>query len=317
MLSHSSYMYEYAPSLERYLKNYPQDRPPGVAETLFWSEDDLPGLKPTLTITHEVVYTPPDLPGTSLIASKLLYADHFLDGALDLRVVVDQMGTGAGNPAGIYLVVVRRLHFDDLSGPFNVRGRVISELTQPDRDISARCRKGPASRPTRAGLLPPVEPLPRGVDPRNAPHPGMERGEPAEEVSMGVIPLSDSSRRPARFPVMTASLIAVNALVFLLELIRGEAFVTAWSVIPHDIVAGHGLITILSAMFMHASWSHILGNMIFLWAFGPAVEDLMNPRRYVIFLPAPVGSPRRLGAGFGPTRSPSSQPWVRVGQSLP
>lgn len=128
MLSHSSYMYEYAPLLERYLKNYPQDRPPGVAETLFWSEDDLPGLKPTLTITHEVVYTPPDLPGTSLIASKLLYADHFLDGALDLRVVVDQMGTGAGNPAGIYLVVVRRLHFDDLSGPFNVRGRVISEL---------------------------------------------------------------------------------------------------------------------------------------------------------------------------------------------
>jgi membrane associated rhomboid family serine protease len=100
---------------------------------------------------------------------------------------------------------------------------------------------------------------------------------------MGVIPLSDASRRPARFPVMTASLIAVNALVFLLELIRGEAFVTAWSVIPHDIVAGRHLVTILSALFMHASWSHILGNMVFLWAFGPEVEDLMNPRRYLIF----------------------------------
>jgi membrane associated rhomboid family serine protease len=100
---------------------------------------------------------------------------------------------------------------------------------------------------------------------------------------MGVIPLSDASRRPARFPVMTASLIAANALVFLLELMRGEAFVTAWSVIPHDIVAGHHLITILAAMFMHASWSHILGNMVFLWAFGPEVEDLMNPRRYLVF----------------------------------
>ncbi|TMB97181.1 MAG: rhomboid family intramembrane serine protease [Chloroflexi bacterium] len=82
---------------------------------------------------------------------------------------------------------------------------------------------------------------------------------------------------------MTASIIAVNALVFLLELIRGETFVTSWSVIPAGIVAGHHLITILTAMFMHASWSHILGNMIFLWAFGPEVEDLMHPRRYLVF----------------------------------
>ncbi len=100
---------------------------------------------------------------------------------------------------------------------------------------------------------------------------------------MGVIPLSDVSRRPARFPVITASIIAVNALVFLLELIRGEAFVTVWSVKPADIVAGHHLITILTAMFMHASWSHIIGNMVFLWAFGPEVEDLMHPRRYLVF----------------------------------
>jgi hypothetical protein len=128
MLSHSPYLYQYAPSLERYLKNYPNDRPVDVAEALFWSQDDLPGLKPTLTITHEVVYAPPERPGTSLIALKLLYADHFLDGALELRAVVDQVGTGAGNPAGIYLVVVRRLHFDDLSGPFNVRGKVIGAV---------------------------------------------------------------------------------------------------------------------------------------------------------------------------------------------
>ena len=100
---------------------------------------------------------------------------------------------------------------------------------------------------------------------------------------MAVIPLSDVSRRPARFPVMTASIIAVNALVFLLELIRGETFVTTWSVKPADVVAGHHLITILTSTFMHASWSHIIGNMVFLWAFGPEVEDLMNPRRYLVF----------------------------------
>jgi len=100
---------------------------------------------------------------------------------------------------------------------------------------------------------------------------------------MGVIPLSDASRRPSRYPVMTAAIIGVNALVFLLELIGGESFVNTWSLHPADIVAGHHLITIVTSMFMHGSWSHILGNMVFLWAFGPEMEDLMTPRRYLVF----------------------------------
>ena len=100
---------------------------------------------------------------------------------------------------------------------------------------------------------------------------------------MVVIPLSDASRRPTGFPVVTASIIAANGLVFLLELSGGNAFVARWSLIPADIVAGHHWITILTSMFLHGSWSHILGNMIFLWAFGPEVEDLMGPGRYAAF----------------------------------
>src|SRR5262245_30530430 len=100
---------------------------------------------------------------------------------------------------------------------------------------------------------------------------------------MPVIPLGDASRRPTRFPVVTAAIIVVNALVFLAEMVGGEAFVTRWSVIPADIVAGRGWGTILTAMFMHGSWAPIIGNMVFLWAFGPEVEDLMNPRRYLAF----------------------------------
>jgi len=100
---------------------------------------------------------------------------------------------------------------------------------------------------------------------------------------MPLIPLGDASRRPTRFPVVTAGIIAVNVFVFLLELLNGDEFVTRWSVIPADVVAGHGWVTILTAMFMHGSWSHIIGNMVFLWAFGPEVEDLMNPRRYLAF----------------------------------
>ena len=63
----------------------------------------------------------------------------------------------------------------------------------------------------------------------------------------------------------------------------GDAFVKQWSVIPADIVAGRHWVTILTAMFMHAGWMHILGNMVFLWAFGPEVEDAMGRLRYLAF----------------------------------
>jgi membrane associated rhomboid family serine protease len=98
-----------------------------------------------------------------------------------------------------------------------------------------------------------------------------------------IIPLSDASRRPGQFPFVTMFLIVANGLVFIRELMRGETFVLQWSVVPADIVAGHHWITILTAMFMHGSWSHILGNMVFLWAFGPEIEDAMNPVRYSAF----------------------------------
>src|SRR5271168_2474082 len=99
----------------------------------------------------------------------------------------------------------------------------------------------------------------------------------------GLIPLGDVSRRPRRVPLVTILIILVNVFVFVRELMGGEASVTQWSAIPAQIFSGHGWITIFTAMFMHASWSHIIGNMVFLWAFGPEVEDLMNPRRYAAF----------------------------------
>ena len=100
---------------------------------------------------------------------------------------------------------------------------------------------------------------------------------------MPIIPLTDASRRPTNVPVITAGIIVVNVLVFILELLNGDPFVIRWSVVPADIVAGHHWINILTAMFMHGGWSHIIGNMIFLWAFGPEIEDMLGPRRYLVF----------------------------------
>ena len=99
----------------------------------------------------------------------------------------------------------------------------------------------------------------------------------------GMIPLSDATRRPARFPVVTTAIIVMNAFVFVLELMGGDPFVIRWSLVPADIVAGHHWITILTAMFMHGGWMHIIGNMVFLWAFGPEVEDAMGPLWYLGF----------------------------------
>ena len=99
----------------------------------------------------------------------------------------------------------------------------------------------------------------------------------------GMIPFGDASRRPRRSPVITTAIIAVNAFVFVLELTGGDPFVQKWSVIPANIVAGQHWITILTAMFMHGGWLHILGNMVYLWAFGPEVEDAMGRPGYLAF----------------------------------
>ena len=97
------------------------------------------------------------------------------------------------------------------------------------------------------------------------------------------IPLRDISRRPAHRPVITVTIIVVNVFVFILELLGGNAFVEQWAVIPANIAAGQRWITIFTAMFMHGGWMHIIGNMVFLWAFGPEIEDAMGRFRYLLF----------------------------------
>jgi membrane associated rhomboid family serine protease len=98
-----------------------------------------------------------------------------------------------------------------------------------------------------------------------------------------MIPLVNVDRKPTRVPIMTGLIIVVNLVVFFLELAGGEDFVNRWSLIPSHIMAGHDLITLLTSMFLHAGWEHILGNMLFLHVFGPCVEDVMGPVNYLAF----------------------------------
>ena len=88
-----------------------------------------------------------------------------------------------------------------------------------------------------------------------------------------LIPLGDVSRRSRRFALVTLLIVLTNAYVFLRELVEGDAFVRRWAVIPVRIDHGQHLITLVTGTFLHAGWLHIAGNMVFLWAFGPAIED--------------------------------------------
>jgi membrane associated rhomboid family serine protease len=98
-----------------------------------------------------------------------------------------------------------------------------------------------------------------------------------------MIPLGDASRRPVNFPIVTTLLIAINAYFFWLELSEGNAFIREWALVPARIANGRDLITIFTAMFMHAGWLHLLGNMLFFWVFAPAIEDVMGPVNFLIF----------------------------------
>jgi membrane associated rhomboid family serine protease len=99
----------------------------------------------------------------------------------------------------------------------------------------------------------------------------------------GFIPLGDASRPPTRFAVVTILIIVLNAWVFMQELTYGDRFVWIWSSVPIRIIHGHAWITLLTSMFMHASWMHIIGNMVYLWAFGREIENAMGPLRFAIF----------------------------------
>ena len=99
----------------------------------------------------------------------------------------------------------------------------------------------------------------------------------------GLIPLGDASRRPGRSAFITILLIVINVLVFIQELGGGRHFLLTWSAIPVRLTHGQHAITLVTSMFMHSGWMHIIGNMIYLWAFGPEIEDAMGSFRFLLF----------------------------------
>ena len=123
-----------------------------------------------------------------------------------------------------------------------------------------------------------------------------------------VMPLRDDDTDRRTVPVVTYALIAVNILVWLIELSLGEKFVNGYSTVPFEITHDTDLVgmqtvraggqsipiqlfpgptpiylTLLTSMFMHASWLHIGGNMLYLWIFGDNIEDRIGHAKFLGF----------------------------------
>jgi membrane associated rhomboid family serine protease len=108
-----------------------------------------------------------------------------------------------------------------------------------------------------------------------------------------VLPLRDNV--PTRhFPILTVGLIAANVLVFVLYQDAGAepgftASLNDLAFHPCEVedscrqVGRDWPPTLLSSLFMHAGWAHLLGNMLFLWIFGNNVEDSLGRVRFILF----------------------------------
>lgn len=100
-----------------------------------------------------------------------------------------------------------------------------------------------------------------------------------------MLPIGDDNSTRRRFPVVTYSLIALNILVFVVELLSGEAFIIRWAFVPSRFLANPGgeFLTLFSSMFMHAGWVHLISNMLYLWIFGDNVEDRFGHVKFILF----------------------------------
>jgi len=106
---------------------------------------------------------------------------------------------------------------------------------------------------------------------------------------MSLFPVA--SEQPTMRPaIANLTIIGLNVFVFLLEMLLGDSFIEAWAFTPAQLTAflhGSGsfqaVLTIFTSMFMHAGWSHLFGNMLFLWVFGQAIENAFGSRLYTLF----------------------------------
>src|SRR6188474_647405 len=113
-----------------------------------------------------------------------------------------------------------------------------------------------------------------------------------------MLPIGDDNSDRTITPFVNYVLIAINILVFVAFQGAGtnEQFTYAFSTVPAEITQGHDIAagvleptpipvygTLITSMFMHGGWAHLLGNMLYLWIFGDNIENRLGHTRYLLF----------------------------------
>ena len=118
-----------------------------------------------------------------------------------------------------------------------------------------------------------------------------------------MIPLADDNPTHSK-PIITIGLIVICCIVFLWQLGLGQsnrAAILALGVIPASLLQGALLpealrwvspeLTLITSMFLHGGFMHLIGNMLYLWIFADNIEDDLGPKRFLLFyLLAGVGA---------------------------
>ena len=112
-----------------------------------------------------------------------------------------------------------------------------------------------------------------------------------------MFPVGDDRVQGGPPALITYGLVALNVLAFVLELTQPsegarQALIQAWGVVPHEYSVARDLSptiplpfwsTLITSMFLHGGWMHLLGNMLYLWIFGDNLEKTMGHARFLLF----------------------------------
>lgn len=98
-----------------------------------------------------------------------------------------------------------------------------------------------------------------------------------------IFPIGDTNVQGGSKPLFAYGLIIVNVVIFLLQLQVEDHLVCDYATIPSDIVRGRDLYTLVTSMFLHGGWMHLIGNMLFLWVFADNIEAVVGNTRFIIF----------------------------------
>lgn len=116
LLAEETTFAETAPRMSAYVTNFPDDARDSVSESITWSVESF-GYRPTITVDQMFVDHQPEMEGAlSTVAVKTLYANHYLEGRVQLGVVVD--GQRAFGVPGHFIVISDSIRFDDRLGGF-------------------------------------------------------------------------------------------------------------------------------------------------------------------------------------------------------